>query len=74
MEKFLAKLVALLLCLTLFLLGLLGSLLYAEPIAFDPAALNQPGLRTLAGQKAQAVFLQEGRGNSRFIHLGGEVV
>lgn len=46
----LAKLVALLLCLTLFLLGQLGPLLYAEPVAFDPAAvLHQPGLRTLAG-------------------------
>ena len=47
---FLAKLVSLFLCLTLFLLGILGSLLYGERTQFDPvAALNQPGLRLLAG-------------------------
>jgi two-component system NtrC family sensor kinase len=45
---FLAKLVSLFLCLTLFLLGMLGALLYGERGAFDPsAALNQPGLLTL---------------------------
>jgi signal transduction histidine kinase len=47
---FLAKLVILFLCLTLFLLGILGSLLYQEKSAFDSATvLNQPGLRLLAG-------------------------